>query len=115
MDFQPYEITRQPNTSGNSSLAVAGLTLSIIGLVFSFVPFFGTICPSIAVTLALLSRGGNMKTQGKNRVALIVGVLGILIAIATTVAVIYYLFANFDQNAFMEYFNNTVSNSGTYM
>ena len=56
-----------------------------------------------------------MKTQGKNRVALIVGVLGILIAIATTVAVIYYLFANFDQNAFMEYFNNTVSNSGTYM
>ena len=100
MDHQPYEPQNTFATPQTSAMPTAALTLAIIGLVFSFVPIFGTICPAIAVALALLSRGGEMHTAGKSKFALFFGLIGIAICIAITVFGIVYLATHIDYNEF---------------
>ncbi len=107
MDYSPNESLRQTGPSSESSLPVAGLTLSIIGLIFSFVPMFGTICPAIAVTLALLSRGNGYHTAGKSRIALILGLLGIFICLVVTVAVFAYVCSNLDSSTLWDIMYNS--------
>ncbi|MGN0170369.1 MAG: hypothetical protein ACI39H_06330 [Lachnospiraceae bacterium] len=110
MDYSPKEPLSQ--TSPESALSVSGLTLSIIGLFFSFVPMFGSICPSIAVTLALLSRGKGYHTAGKSRIALILGLLGIIICIVVTVLVFAYVVSNVDSSTLLDIMN---SSTDTYL
>ncbi|MBE5905331.1 MAG: hypothetical protein E7277_00870 [Lachnospiraceae bacterium] len=97
MDHQPYTPADQPVTPQTSSMPTAALTLSIIGLFFAFTPFFGSICPSIAIVLALLSRGGNMQVEGKSKVALTLGFIGLFISFAILVFTIYYIATNYNQ------------------
>lgn len=107
MDYSPNEPLRQTGASRESSLPVASLTLSIIGLIFSFVPLFGSICPAIAVTLALLSRGNSFHTTGKSRIALILGLLGIVICLVVTIAVFTYVFYNMDSSTLWDIMYNS--------
>lgn len=110
MDYSPNEPLQQAGSAPESTLPVAGLTLSVIGLFFSFVPMFGSICPAIAVTFALLSRGKDYHTTGKSRAALILGLLGILICLVVTVAVFAYLFSNLDSSMFQDILSNSPDN-----
>lgn len=111
MDHQPYEPQNTFATPQTSSMPTAALTLAIIGLVFSFIPVFGTICPAIAVCLALLSRGGQMHTEGKSKVALFLGLLGIAICIAMTVFGIVYLATHIDYDELQRQLINVFDNN----
>lgn len=105
MDYSPNEPLRQ-TAPADSSLPVASLTLSIIGILFCFVPMFGSICPAIAVTLALLSRGKGLHTEGKSRIALILGLIGICICLVVTVALFTYVFYNVDSSTLWDIMYN---------
>lgn len=111
MDHQPYEPQNTFATPQTSSMPIAALTLAIIGLVFSFIPIFGTICPAIAVALALLSRGGQMHTEGKSKVALLLGLLGIAICFAVTIFGIVYLATHVDYNELQHQLLNVFENN----
>ncbi|SFQ48864.1 hypothetical protein SAMN02910358_02419 [Lachnospiraceae bacterium XBB1006] len=113
MDHQPYTPVNQPVTPQTSSMPTAALTLSIIGLIFSFTPFFGLICPSIATTLALLSRGGTMHTEGKSKLALTLGIIGLFIAFCMIIYLFYYLATSVDYNDFYQEFQNKLLENNT--
>ncbi|MCR4955742.1 MAG: hypothetical protein K6A30_03560 [Lachnospiraceae bacterium] len=109
MDYQPYDIRPDLNPK-ESSMPLAAFVLSLVGLVFSLVPFFGTICPALAVTLSLLSRGGEMKTSGKSKAALFLGIIGILIGIASIIFAIVIISQNISDPDFLQEFEKIYTN-----
>lgn len=111
MDHQPYESGNTFVAPNTGAMPTAALTVAIIGLVFSFIPCIGTICPAVAVTLALLARGGQMKTAGKSKAALILGLLGIIICFTMTVFAIYYFATQVDYQQFFQDFRDVYQNN----
>lgn len=102
MDYQPTQNSGSANCSTESTMPSASLVVAVAGLFCSFIPFIGTACSSVAVVLALLSRGKETQTKGKSKIALILGILGILIAIVSTIAALTYLASHFDFTKFMD-------------
>lgn len=114
MDYQPTHTSTNNSIGSESTLPSAALVLSVVGIFCSFIPILGTICPSVAIVLALLSRGKEVKLGGKSKVAVILGVMGIVLTIITTIALIAYLLNTIDytelQNLLQE-----LSSEATYM
>lgn len=83
MDYNEYNnIPDMPNNSyiekRSQSMAIASMALAIAGLVMGCCIYPAIIFGSLAIILALLSRGGEMTTNGYAKAGLIMG--GIAIA-----------------------------------
>lgn len=113
MDYNSPQPVMNPDKAFESSMPTAALTVGIIGVVFALVPYFGLICPAVAMTLALLSRGGNMNTAQKGKAALILGVIGVIIALAITIFSTYYLISSVDMNELFEELDIIYDQTGT--
>ena len=74
-----------PNTSyidkRSPSMAIASLILGIAGLAMSCCIYPAIIFGSLAIILALLSRGGEMTTSGYSKIGLILGIISIVCGI----------------------------------
>lgn len=85
MDYNEYNTPNMPNTSyidkRSNSMAIASMALAIAGLVLSCCVYPAIIFGSLAIILALLSRGGEMTTNGYAKAGLIMGCIAIVFGI----------------------------------
>lgn len=89
MDYNEYNnmpnIPNTPNTSyiekRSTSMAIASMVLAIAGLVMGCCVYPAIIFGSLAIILALLSRGGEMTTNGYAKAGLILGCIAIVFGI----------------------------------
>lgn len=114
MDYQPTQTSTNGSNVSTSTMPSAALIVSIVGIFCSLIPILGTICPSIGITLALLSRGKETKTVGKSKAALILGVIGLILTCIVTVALICYSVTHVDMHRIMEKLQ-TIQTDATYM
>lgn len=119
MDYQNMQIKRQPIEPNKSPLSDIAFVIAIIGIFCSPVPFFGFFAPALALIIANLGRGYKNEFTGKGKVALIIGIIGLLIAlILLIVEVRFYLtsvlpaFNNNFEEFFKNYMNEFMNNSG---
>ncbi len=78
----PYGMYPKPNYMETTSLVLAVLSIVTCSCCYLSLP-----CAGIAIVLALLSRGGKMKLGSKAKLAIALGIAGLLITIA------FYIFA----------------------
>lgn len=85
MDYNEYNMPNTPGTSyiekRSQSMAIASMVLAIAGLVMGCCIYPATIFGSLAIILALLSRGGEMTTSGYAKAGLILGIIAIVFGI----------------------------------
>lgn len=89
MDYNEYNnMPNMPNTPNTSyiekrstSMAIASMVLAIAGLVMGCCVYPAIIFGSLAIILALLSRGGEMTTNGYAKAGLILGCIAIVFGI----------------------------------
>jgi len=106
-----YEVNmRHPVDPKTTGMETASFVLAIFGIICAFVPVVGLICPGLAITLSLLSRGGKMKTEGKAKAALIMGIIGLILSIAALCYTISTLSVDY-----LNQFQDIYSNPGIYM
>ena len=88
-----------PNTSyidkRSPSMAIASLILGIAGLAMSCSIYPAIIFGSLAIILALLSRGGEMTTSGYSKIGLILGIISIVCGILFLIYGLFILFVQF--------------------
>lgn len=80
----PPAASLPPEQPGNG-LAVAGLVLGILGLVFCWIPFFGWIMALLGIIFGAIGNGkANRGAKGKGlaMAGLILGVLGLVLGVA---------------------------------
>ena len=89
MDYQNMQIKRQPIEPSKSPLSDIAFIISIIGLFCTPVPFLGFFGPALALILANMGRGYKMNFEGKGKAALIIGLIGLTLALIILSAEIY--------------------------
>lgn len=77
-----YGMYQKPNY-----METAALVLAVLSIVTCSCCYLSLPCAGIAIVLALLSRGGKMKLGSKAKLAIVLGIAGLLITIA------FYAFA----------------------
>ncbi len=94
-NYQQYDNYQQHDDyhkdKRSDGLATAALVLGIAGLLCSITIILPLICGSLAIILAILSKGGELTTAGKGKAGMILGIISacigafiLLLAIATT-------------------------------
>lgn len=85
MDYNEYNMPNTPHTSyiekRSASMAIASMVLAIAGLMTGCCIYPAIIFGSLAIILALLSRGGEMTTSGYAKTGLILGIIAIIFGI----------------------------------
>lgn len=85
MDYNEYNMPNTPHTSyiekRSASMAIASMVLAIAGLMMGCCIYPAIIFGSLAIILALLSRGGEMTTSGYAKTGLILGIIAIIFGI----------------------------------
>jgi len=99
MDYNEYHMPNTPNTSyiekRSASMAISSLVLAIAGLVMGCCIYPAIIFGSLAIILALLSRGGEMTTSGYAKAGLILGIIAIIFGILFFIYGLITLFVQF--------------------
>ena len=106
MDYQETPKSPMRLSPEQSTLPGVALVIGLIGIFFSFVPILGLILPSVAIILAHLSKGGNLHTYGKNRYAMVIGIIGTIICIVMSTLAIYMagdLYKSYISNGIQNY------------
>ncbi len=62
----------------NPTLNTSSMVVGIIGLLLCMIPGFGMIAPAMAILLALLGRGNELRIAGQGLSGLIMGILGLI-------------------------------------
>lgn len=94
-------------------MAIASLVLGIAGLVMSCCIYPAIIFGSLAIILALLSRGGEMTTNGYGKAGLILGIIGIICGILFLAYGLFILFVQFGgPEGYLEYIEELLEKSG---
>ncbi|MEY8390283.1 DUF4190 domain-containing protein [Lachnospiraceae bacterium] len=97
----------------SSSMAIASMVLGIAGLVMSCCIYPAIIFGSLAIIFALLSRGGEMTTNGYGKAGLILGIISIICGILFLIYGLYILFARFGgMEGYLEYIEDLMEQSG---
>lgn len=102
MDYNEYNapnIPPAPNPSyiekRSQSMAIASMAMGIAGLVLGCCIYPAIIFGSLAIIFALLSRGGEMTTNGYGKAGLILGVIAIIFGILFLIYGLFTLYVQF--------------------
>lgn len=121
MDYNEYNnmpnIPDMPNNSyiekRSQSMAIASMALAIAGLVMGCCIYPAIIFGSLAVILALLSRGGEMTTNGYAKAGLIMGGIAIAFGILFFIYGLVTLFVQFGGiEGYMDYVEELMEKMG---
>ena len=96
---QPSRVYEMPN-----NLAKAAMVLGILSLLTIFTVYLPLILGSLAVILAILSRGSRKKMHGDAKTGVITGTISLCIVPAIVAASFYLVFTN---PSYYEQFNDT--------
>ena len=117
MDYNEYNQYNAPNTSyidkRSQSMAIASLALAIAGMVLGCCVYSAIIFGSLAIILALLSRGGEMTTNSYAKAGLILGIIAIVFGILFLVyslSVVMIQFGGFE--GYMNYIEDLMEEIG---
>lgn len=121
MDYNEYNnmpnIPDMPNNSyiekRSQSMAIASMALAIAGLVMGCCIYPAIIFGALAVILALLSRGGEMTTNGYAKAGLIMGGIAIVFGILFLIYGLVTLFVQFGGiEGYMDYVEELMEKMG---
>ena len=87
MDYQPMPTQMQDR---NSTMKSASFILGIIGIILSCFYLFGFPCSATAIVLGHLSKGDSMKTEGKGRIGMVLGIIGLILSILFLILIITF-------------------------
>ncbi|TGY96669.1 DUF4190 domain-containing protein [Petralouisia muris] len=76
-----YESNKSYIEMRSAGMSVAAMIMGILGLVMSCCVYPAIVFGSLAIIFALLSRGGEMHTNGYAKAGLILGIIGIVCGI----------------------------------
>lgn len=109
MDF--YQTTHTPNTPAmrqrSESMAMASLILGLTALLSSGCIYFATVCGSLGIILALLSKGGCLSMNAKGKIGLILSSAGLILTLLIYIGALIFLlnyYGGFD-NLMQQYQN----------
>ncbi len=120
MDYNEYNMPNMPDTPNPSyiekrsaSMAIASMVLAIAGLVMGCCIYPAIIFGSLAIILALLSRGGEMSTSGYAKAGLILGIISIIFGILFLCYGLFTIIVQFGGfEGYMEYIEEIMENMG---
>ena len=111
--MQYHEMNTSYIDKRSSSMAIASMVMGIAGLVMSCCIYPAIIFGSLAIILGLLSRGGEMTTNGYGKAGLILGIISIVCGILFLIYGLYILFVQFGgMEGYLEYIEDLMENSG---
>ncbi|MFV0466989.1 MAG: hypothetical protein ACK5ML_13145 [Lachnospiraceae bacterium] len=90
MPIEPQYTNSQPASQEKNIMATAALILGIISLSTFFCVYLAFPSGALGITLALLSRGGQMKFPQMSKLALIISTAGFLFSIIVFVGLILF-------------------------
>lgn len=97
----------------SAGMAIASLVMGIIGLVMSCCVYPAIIFGSLAIIFALLSRGGEMTTNGYAKAGLILGIIGIVCGILFLIYSLVTVFSQFGSfEGYMHYVEELMEEMG---
>lgn len=117
MDYNGYNMPGTPNTSyiekRSAGMAIASLALAIAGLAMGCCIYPPIIFGSLAIILALLSRGGEMTTSGYAKAGLILGIIAVIFGILFFIYGLITLFVQFGGlEGYMNYIEEIMEEMG---
>lgn len=120
MDYNEYHMPDIPNTphtdyieKRSASMAIASMALAIAGLVMGCCVYPAIIFGALAIILALLSRGGEMTTNGYAKAGLILGIIAIIFGILFLIYSLTVLFIQFGGlEGYMNYIEEIMEDMG---
>lgn len=121
MDYQEYNhmpnMPDPPNTSyiekRSAGMAIASMVLAITGLVMGCCIYPAIIFGSLAIILALLSRGGEMTTSGYAKAGLILGIIAIVFGILFLIYGLFTILVQFGGiEGYMNYIEEIMEDMG---
>ncbi len=120
MDYNEYHMPDIPNAphanyieKRSTSMAIASMALAIAGLVMGCCVYPAIIFGSLAIILALLSRGGEMTTNGYAKAGLILGSIAIIFGILFLIYSLTVLFIQFGGlEGYMNYIEELMEKMG---
>lgn len=120
MDYNEYHMPDTPNAphtdyieKRSTSMAIASMALAIAGLVMGCCVYPAIIFGSLAIILALLSRGGERTTSGYAKAGLILGSIAIIFGILFLIYSLTVLFIQFGGlEGYMNYMEEIMEEMG---
>lgn len=120
MDYNECNVPDTPNAphanyieKRSTSMAIASMALAIAGLVMGCCVYPAIILGSLAIILALLSRGGEMTTNGYAKAGLILGIIAIIFGILFLIYSFIVLFVQFGGlEGYMDYIEDLMEEMG---
>ena len=73
-----YQQSNMQLRSTSPVLNTSAMIVGIIGLLLCMIPGFGTIAPAMAILLAVLGRGNQLRITGQGLAGLIMGIVGLV-------------------------------------
>ena len=117
MDYNDYNIPDTPHTSyiekRSASMAIASMVMAIAGLVMGCCIYPSIIFGSLAIILALLSRGGEMTMGGYAKAGFILGIIAIVFGILYFIYGLFTILVQFGGfEGYMNYIQEIMEDMG---
>lgn len=90
-----YESNKSYIEMRSAGMSIASMIMGIVGLVMSCCVYPAIIFGSLAIIFALLSRGGEMTTNGYAKAGMILGIIGIVCGILFMVYSLFTVLTQF--------------------
>lgn len=97
-EFQPNRKDSSPQGYQNKrsdSLGTAAIVLGIIGVTTPYFVYTSLICGSLAIIFGLLSKGGELTTDTRGKIGIILGIISLILLTLVMIAAFSYLISEF--------------------
>lgn len=95
-NYRPYNNPNYGNRPQLNYMETFALSLGVFSIVTCSCCYLSLPMGAVAIVLALLSRGGNMKLSSKAKLAIAVGIIGIVITVIMYAASFYIALTNLE-------------------
>lgn len=97
-EFQPNQKDSSPQGYQNrrsDNLGTAAIVLGLIGVITPFFIYTSLICGSLAIIFGLLSKGGELTTDTKGKIGIILGIISLIFLTLIIIIAFCYVISQF--------------------
>lgn len=99
----------------SDSLGTAAVVLGIIAVVTPYFVYTSFIGGSLAIILGLLSKGGELKTDTRGKIAIVLGIISLVLVTLIVIVAFNYIIASYGGlDNLMDYYNNSIDPFSSY-